>query len=213
MGRATVGGLVAWASIRTLFENDYTLGNVTVATENDTYANVGGVFGQVNGILYNLYSAGVVTLKTSVEIHKAGSIAGDLAAASYADGCYYSGGSAFGKEGGKYNAETVADKSDIMGTQAFADILHNNLAPAAVEVMAANVATANVTGCGDFGAMTARVNDRFYDWTISTVRSCLTLHSGALPTSTQAFLPPATALRKIRIPSKRQSSSAHLQAP
>ena len=56
----------------------------------------------------------------------------------------------FGKEGGKYNAETVADKSDIMGTQAFADILHNNLAPAAVEVMAANVATANVTGCGDF---------------------------------------------------------------
>ena len=167
MGRATVGGLVAWASIRTLFENDYTLGNVTVATENDTYANVGGVFGQVNGILYNLCSAGVVTLKTSVEIHKAGSIAGDLAAASYADGCYYSGGSAFGKEGGKYNAETVADKSDIMGTQAFADILHNNLAPAAVEVMAANVATANVTGCGDFGAMTARVNDRFYDWTIS----------------------------------------------
>lgn len=167
MGRATVGGLVAWASIRTLFENDYTLGNVTVATENDTYANVGGMFGQVNGILYNLCSAGVVTLKTSVEIHKAGSIAGDLAAASYADGCYYSGGSAFGKEGGKYNAETVADKSDIMGTQAFADILHNNLAPAAVEIMAANVAAANVTGCGDFGAMTARVNDRFYDWTIS----------------------------------------------
>ena len=167
MGRATVGGLVAWASIRTLFENDYTLGNVTVATENGTYANVGGMFGQVNGILYNLCSAGVVTLNTSVEIHKAGSIAGDLAAASYADGCYYSGGSAFGKEGGKYNAETVADKSDIMGTQAFADILHNNLAPAAVEIMAANVATANVTGCGDFGAMTARVNDRFYDWTIS----------------------------------------------
>lgn len=167
MGRATVGGLVAWASIRTLFENDYTLGNVTVATESDTYANVGGMFGQVNGILYNLYSAGVVTLNTSVEIHKAGSIAGDLAAASYADGCYYSGGSAFGKEGGKYNAETVADKSDIMGTQAFADILHNNLAPAAVEIMAANVAAANVTGCGDFGAMTARVNDRFYDWTIS----------------------------------------------
>ena len=167
MGRATVGGLVAWASIRTLFENDYTLGNVTVATENDTYANVGGMFGQVNGILYNLCSAGVVTLKTSVEIHKAGSIAGDLAAASYADGCYYSGGSAFGKEGGKYNAETVADKSDIMGTQAFADILHNNIAPAAVEIMAANVAAANVTGCGDFGAMTARVNDRFYDWTIS----------------------------------------------
>ena len=167
MGRATVGGLVAWASIRTLFENDYTLGNVTVATENDTYANVGGMFGQVNGILYNLCSAGVVTLKTSVEIHKAGSIAGDLAAASYADGCYYSGGSAFGKEGGKYNAETVADKSDIMGTQAFADILHNNLAPAAVEIMAANVAAANITGCGDFGAMTARVNDRFYDWTIS----------------------------------------------
>ena len=106
MGRATVGGLVAWASIRTLFENDYTLGNVTVATENDTYANVGGMFGQVNGILYNLCSAGVVTLNTSVEIHKAGSIAGDLAAASYADGCYYSGGSAFGKEGGKHHGNS-----------------------------------------------------------------------------------------------------------
>ena len=33
--------------------------------------------------------------------------------------------------------------------------------------MTANVKNANVSGCADFTAMTARVNDAFQDWTLS----------------------------------------------
>ena len=166
--RATIGGLVAWASIQALFMNDYALGNVTAATEHDTYGNVGGLFGQVNGIVYNVYSAGTVTLNTSKTAYKAGELAGDLAAATYADSCYYSGsGDAFGKGTGSYNSENVVSKAGEIGTQAFADVLHNNLAPAALTAMAERVKNAKVTGCTDFNAMAARVNDKFYDWTVS----------------------------------------------
>ena len=181
-GRATVGGLSAWASIRALFMNNYALGDVSVTTTCANYGNVGGVFGQVNGIVYNVYTAGNVTL-TSLDTatYKPGAIAGDLAAATYADSCYYVGDTAFGAESGKFNAETVGKKAaDEAASEEFAQLLHDNLAPAAITTMTANVKTANISGCGDFTDMTARVNDAFQDWTLSNGKVVL---SGSLWTS------------------------------
>ena len=180
-GRATVGGLSAWVSIRSLLMNDYVLGNVTAATEHDSYGNVGGVFGQVNGVVYNVYNAGKVTLNTSKTIYKAGEIAGDLAAATYADSCYYSGsGNAFDKASGKYNSESVASRSEEIGTQALADILHANLAPAVLAEVSAKVTAANVTGISSLEQLTSRVDGRFYDWIVS---GSAVVHSSAIWTS------------------------------
>ena len=180
-GRATVGGLSAWVSIRSLLMNDYVLGNVTAATEHDSYGNVGGVFGQVNGVVYNVYNAGKVTLNTSKTIYKAGEIAGDLAAATYADSCYYSGsGNAFDKASGKYNSESVASKSEEIGTQALADVLHANLAPAVLTAVSAKVTAANVTGISSLEQLTSRVGGKFYDWIVS---GSTVVHSSAIWTS------------------------------
>ena len=168
-GRATVGGLSAWVGLRSLFMNNYTLGDVSVTTTHATYGNVGGAFGQVNGIIYNVYTAGNVTLTSpDTATYKPGAIAGDLAAATYADSCYYVGDTAFGAESGKSNAETIGKKTaDEVASEGFAQLLHDNLAPAAITAMTANVKNANVSGCADFTAMTARVNDAFQDWTLS----------------------------------------------
>ncbi len=181
-GRATVGGLSAWASIRALFMNNYALGDVSVTTTCANYGNVGGAFGQVNGIVYNVYTAGNVTLTSpDTATYKPGAIAGDLAAATYADSCYYVGDTAFGAESGKFNAETVGKKAaDEAASEEFAQLLHDNLAPAAITTMTANVKTANISGCGDFTDMTARVNDAFQDWTLSNGKVVL---SGSLWTS------------------------------
>ncbi len=180
-GRATVGGLSAWVSIRSLLMNDYVLGNVTAATEHDSYGNVGGVFGQVNGVVYNVYNAGKVTLNTSKTIYKAGEIAGDLAAATYADSCYYSGsGNAFDKASGKYNSESVASKSEEIGTQALADVLHANLAPAVLTAVSAKVTAAEVTGISSLEQLTSRVGGKFYDWIVS---GSAVVHSSAIWTS------------------------------
>ncbi len=180
-GRATVGGLSAWVSIQSLLMNDYVLGNVTVATEHDSYGNVGGVFGQVNGVVYNVYNAGNVTLNTSKTIYKAGEIAGDLAAATYADSCYYSGsGNAFDKASGKYNSESVVSKSEEIGTQALADVLHANLAPAVLTEVSGKVTAANVTGISSLEQLTSRVSGKFYDWILSDGAA---VHSSAIWTS------------------------------
>ena len=181
-GRATVGGLSAWASIRTLFMNNYALGDVSVPTTCPNYGNVGGAFGQVNGIVYNVYPAGNVTLTSPETVtYKPGAIAGDLAAATYADSCYYVGDTAFGAGNGKSNAETVGKKTaDEAASEEFSQLPHDNLAPAAISTMTANVKDANITGCGDFVAMTARVNDAFQDWTLSNGQVVL---SGSLWTS------------------------------
>lgn len=181
-GRATVGGLSAWASIRALFMNNYALGDVSVTTTCANYGNVGGAFGQVNGIVYNVYTAGNVTL-TSLDTatYKPGAIAGDLAAATYADSCYYVGDTAFGAESGKFNAETIGKKTaDEAASEEFAQLLHDNLAPAAIAVMTENVTATGISGCGDFAAMTARVNNAFQDWTLSNSQVVL---SGSLWTS------------------------------
>lgn len=168
-GRATVGGLSAWVGLRSLFMNNYTLGDVSVTTTHATYGNVGGAFGQVNSIIYNVYTAGNVTLTSpDTATYKPGAIAGDLAAATYADSCYYVGDTAFGAGSGKSNAETIGKKTaDEVASEGFAQLLHDNLAPAAITAMTANVKNANVSGCADFTAMTARVNDAFQDWTLS----------------------------------------------
>ena len=181
-GRATVGGLSAWASIRALFMNNYALGDVSVTTTCTNYGNVGGAFGQVNGIVYNVYTAGNVTLTSPETVtYKPGAIAGDLAAATYADSCYYVGDTAFGAGNGKFNAETVGKKTaDEAASEEFAQLLHDNLAPAAIAVMTENVTATGISGCGDFAAMTARVNDAFQDWTLSDGQVVL---SGSLWTS------------------------------
>ena len=178
-GRATVGGLSAWVGLRSLFMNNYTLGDVSVTTTHATYGNVGGAFGQVNGIIYNVYTAGNVTLTSpDTATYKPGAIAGDLAAATYADSCYYVGDTAFGAGSGKSNAETIGKKTaDEVASEGFAQLLHDNLAPAAITTMTANVKNANVSGCADFTAMTARVNDAFQDWTLSNGKVVL---SGSL---------------------------------
>ena len=178
-GRATVGGLSAWIGIQSLFMNDYALGDVSVTTTHATYGNVGGAFGQVNGIVYNVYAAGNVTLTSPDTVtYRPGAIAGDLAAATYADSCYYVGDTAFGAGNGKSNAETIEKKTaDEVASEEFAQLLHDNLTPAAITTMTANVKTANVSGCGDFAAMTARVNDAFQDWTLSNGKVVL---SGSL---------------------------------
>ena len=169
-GRATVGGLTAWASIRTLFMNNYVLGNVSVTTTNTSYGNVGGAFGQVNGIVYNLYTAGRVTLTSpDSTTYKPGAIAGDLTTATYADSCYYvSDAEAFGAANGKSNSATIAKKTAAdVASEEFAQLLHNNLAPGALAAMAANVETAAISGCDDFSDMTARVKNAFLDWIVS----------------------------------------------
>ena len=173
-GRTTVGGLVAWASVRALFMNDYVLGNVTVATDNEDFDNVGVMFGQVNGIIYNCYAAGSIKLTASEGVAlptPAGLFAGNLAAATYADSCYYLADgekSAFGTFTGSYNAETVIGKTaDELASDDLAGLLHDNLSSSALETMTANVTEANVSGCGDFGAMTGRVGNNFYDWEVS----------------------------------------------
>ena len=182
-GRATVGGLSAWASIRALFMNDYALGDVSVTTTCPTYGNVGGAFGQVNGIVYNVYTAGDVTLTAPTgATYQPGAIAGDLAAATYADSCYHvSDASAFGAGNGKSNAETIVKKTAAEVTsEDFAQLLHDGLAPSALATMGANVVKAEITGCDDFKAMTARVGDAFQDWTVSKGKVVL---SGSLWTS------------------------------
>ena len=181
-GRATVGGLSAWASIRALFMNNYALGDVSVTITCANYGNVGGAFGQVNGIVYNVYTAGNVTLTSpDTATYKPGAIAGDLAAATYADSCYYVGDTAFGAESGKFNAETIGKKTaDEAASEEFAQLLHDNLAPAAIAVMTENVTATGISGCGAFAAMTARVNNAFQDWTLSNGKVVL---SGSLWTS------------------------------
>ena len=91
--------------------NDYALGDVTVATECDKYDNVGVMFGQVNGILYNCYSKGSITLNTKVAPTPAGEFAGNIAAATYVDSCYYVGECVSGTQSGSVNAETVLAKT------------------------------------------------------------------------------------------------------
>lgn len=137
-GRTTVGGLVAWASVRALFMNDYVLGNVTVATDNEDFDNVGVMFGQVNGIIYNCYAAGSIKLTASEGVAlptPAGLFAGNLAAATYADSCYYMADgekSAFGTFTGSYNAETVIGKTaDELASDDLAGLLHDNLSSSA----------------------------------------------------------------------------------
>ena len=181
--RATVGGLVAWAGIQALFMNDYALGNVIVATECAKYDNVGAMFGQVNGIIYNCYTSGDITLNSTAAPTPAGAIAGNLAAATYIDSCYYASDAVkFGTASGNSNDATVLKKTaEEMRSEEFAALLHDNLAPTALSAMTSNVAAAGVSGCTDFGAMTARVNDKFYDWTVSgdTVVLASTLWSSA----------------------------------
>ena len=181
-GRATVGGLSAWASIQTLFMNDYSLGDVSVTTECEKYDNVGAMFGLVNGIIYNCYTAGGISLTTENAPTPAGAFAGNLAAATYADSCYYvDDKAAFGAQSGKFNAETIVKKTAAdVTSEDFAQLLHNNLAPAALENMTAKVKKAEITSCGDFKAMTARVGDAFQDWTVSKGKVVL---SGSLWTS------------------------------
>ena len=180
-GRATVGGLVGWTSIKALFMNDYSLGDVSVATECTKYDNVGAMFGQLNGIVYNCYTAGSVTLTTINAPTPAGSFAGELTSSVYVDSCYYSDSKAPFGSGDKYNHETVLNKTaDEVKSEEFAQLLHDNLAPAALKTMSANVTEANVSGCTDFTAMTARVDDAFQDWTVSKGKVVL---SGSLWTS------------------------------
>ena len=100
----------------------------------------------------------------------AGAFAGNLAAASYVDSCYYSGSDTpFGRVSGKYNEDTVLKKtSEELESEAFAQLMHDNLSPAALATMTEKTKDANITGCSDFGAMTARVDNKFYDWAVNS---------------------------------------------
>ena len=173
---ATVGGLVAWTSIKALFMNDYSLGDITVTTSNKTYYGAGSIFGVLNGIIYNCYTTGNMTFTDEKLNTLAGSFAGNLAAASYVDSCYYSGSDTpFGKVSGKYNNDTVSKKTaEEFSSEAFAQLMHNNISPAELEKMAGKTKTANITGCSDFDAMTARVGDEFYDWELKNGTVSLT---------------------------------------
>ena len=175
-GRATAGGLVAWTSIQSLFMNDYSLGDITVTTSNKTYNCAGSIFGTLNGIIYNCYTTGKVTFVGEDLKDPAGSFAGNLAAATYVDSCYYSGSDTpFGKVSGKHNEATVLKKtSEELGSEAFAQLMHDNLSPAELESMDEKTKVANITGCSDFGAMTARVDNKFYDWELKNGTVSLT---------------------------------------
>lgn len=167
-GRATVGGLAAWTSVKALFMNDYSLGDISVSTECTAYDNVGAMFGQLNGIVYNCYTAGTITLISENAPTPAGAFAGN-AAASYIDSCYYADKKApvFGTESGTHNSQTVLLKSseEIAGED-LVQLLHNNLSSSGIAAMQTNTAAANVSGCGDFSALTARVDNRFQDWAL-----------------------------------------------
>ena len=168
-GRATVGGLVGWTSIKALFMNDYSLGNVTVSTECDKYDNVGAMFGQLNGIIYNCYTAGTITLNTKVAPTPAGAFAGNAAAASYIDSCYCADVAApvFGTKSGSYNESTVLKKTaGALSSEEFVNLLHSNLSPASIAGMQERTEKAGVTGCADFSALTIRVDNKFYDWVL-----------------------------------------------
>ena len=175
-GRATAGGLVAWTSILSLFMNDYSLGDITVTTSNKTYNCAGSIFGTLNGIIYNCYTTGNVTFVGEELKDPAGAFAGNLAAASYVDSCYYSGSDTpFGKVSGKYNEDTVLKKtSEELGSEAFAQLMHDNLSSAALAAMTEKTKVANITGCSDFAAMTARVDNKFYDWAVKNGTVSLT---------------------------------------
>ena len=168
-GRATVGGLVGWTSIKGLFMNDYSLGNVSVTTECDKYDNIGAMFGQLNGIVYNCYTVGTSTLNSSAAPNPAGAFAGQIAAAAYLDNCYYvkSEVSMCSDIKGKYNKDTLLSKTaEELSSEEFAQLLHNNLSSSAIAAMQENVAAAEITDCKDFSALTKRVDDRFYDWAL-----------------------------------------------
>ena len=175
-GRATAGGLVAWTSILSLFMNDYSLGDITVTTSNKTYNCAGSIFGTLNGIIYNCYTTGNVTFVGEDLKDPAGAFAGNLAAASYVDSCYYSGSDTpFGRVSGKYNEDTVLKKtSEELGSEAFAQLMHDNISPVALATMTEKTKDANITGCSDFGAMTARVDNKFYDWAVNSGAVSLT---------------------------------------
>lgn len=168
-GNATVGGLIAMTSVKGLFMNNYSLGDVEVSTQSTTFDNVGAMFGNINGIAYNCYTSGKITLNAENPNTPAGAFAGKLATA-YADSCYYaeSDNDAFGDKTGSANDKSVLSKiSSEMKTEAFMQLLHENLAPAALEKAAENVAAAKISGCENFTTLTDRVNGNFQDWTVS----------------------------------------------
>lgn len=163
----TVGGLIGNASMKNLYVNDYSLGNVTLTTTNTKYDYAGAMFGQVNGILYNCYTSGTAAVNCDNPKTPAAAFAGRLGTA-YADSCYYVGEPVFGAQSGSINDKTVVQKTaEELKSEDFAQLLHNNLSANAIKTMTDNTAAAKVADCTDFGALTARVNDKFQDWAVS----------------------------------------------
>lgn len=160
---ATVGGFIGMPSVKPLLMNNYSLGNVSVTSGNGN-SNVGAMFGQLNGIVYNCYTGGSATGSSG----NVGGFAGKLSSA-YADSCYSIGSTAFGSIGvGSYNNETVISKTaEEIKSEAFAQLLHDNLSSSALDTMASNVTNANVANCTNFSDLMARNNNRFQDWTLS----------------------------------------------
>lgn len=158
-GIGNAGGLVGMVSIKALVMNNYTNGPVTLQTTN-TNANAGALVGMANGILYNNYTAGAVTG------NRAAGIAGNAAAASYTAGCHYVQEPAFGTTSGKSDADTVkvCSKEEIQTPQ-FQETMEQGLGKSSRRVITQKVAEAAIADCTDFAALTARVKNRFYDWT------------------------------------------------
>lgn len=176
----TVGGLVGMASVKPLLMNCHSLGDVRLATSNASYHYVGGLFGQANGIVYNCYSGGNVTLEpqngASFTSNLAAGIAGAYGASCYADSCYYSADvTVSGNGAGKFNPDTVLKKSaGELASEEFAALLHDNLSPASLAAATERVSAANIDGCSDFNALISRVDGKFYDWALSAGTVALT---------------------------------------
>lgn len=159
---ANAGGLVGMASVKPVVINNYANADVTVTTTNAN-ANVGGLCGTFNGIGYNNVVTGSVALIG--ETGNAGAVAGKLSSSSFVSAMYYTGENAFGAADGKADTETVVQKSaEEIHNAEFAQFLHDNLTVSALSAMAEKTTEAGIADCSDFAALTARINNQYYDW-------------------------------------------------
>lgn len=159
---ANVGGMVGMASVKPIFINNRADAEISVTSTNAN-SNIGGLCGTFNGIGYNNLVTGSVNATENAG--NVGAVAGNLSTNSYVSALYYTGETAFGKVQGQTDAETVLAKSaEDINTAEFAQLLHDNLTIAALSSMEERTETAAIADCTDFTALTARVNNQYYDW-------------------------------------------------
>lgn len=165
---ANVGGIIGFASARSLVMNCYALGGIVLDSTNSGSNNAGGMMAGGNGMIYNSYSD--VTITAEQPQTKVGGLLGNAPAATIVENSYYNTDKSAQPIGKNQSscADVTGKSSEELKSEEFRNILADNLSSQKQDAFVKKI-TENadaLSGC-DFEARTGVVNEKFYDWEIS----------------------------------------------